>query len=332
MRIESSVTSLSWIPSEAVQGMTKLPFELGVAHYDQTPPDLLEDLDALRRADRFRFANELRAWIEVEDGRVVGFGHAGRGHIGATTVHLGPKTVDFAAVAFPDIRPDPEVSEAGIRFVQTAGGRTGAPAPRTVRRPPFVQIAAPLAWATLALTIRVDGTSDWEMVGASPFPRHWIYDHAGALAAKTGMIDFKGWYRTAFGKHSPWGDEDSPALVTVAETALERQLSARLMQAGTKPKVKKLVAGSTLVEQGDPADSLFLLLDGVLAVEVGGEKLAEVGPGAILGERGVLEGRRTATLRAVTPVKVAVAAHDQIDREALAEVSEGHRREEAGPR
>jgi len=312
--------------------MTKLPFDMGVGHYDQTPPDLLEDLDALRRADRFRFANELRAWIEVEDGRVAGFGHAGRGHIGSTTVHLGPKAVEFAAVPFPDLRPDPEVSEGAVRFVQTAGGRTGAPAPRTVRRPPFVQVAAPAAWATLALTIRVDGTSDWEMVGASPFPRHWIYDHAGALAAKTGMIDFKGWYRTAFGKHSPWGDEDSPALVTVAETALERQLSARLMQAGTKPKVKKLAAGSTLVEQGDPADSLFLLLDGVLAVEVGGEKLAEVGPGAILGERGVLEGRRTATLRAVTPAKVAVAAHDQIDREALAEVSEGHRREEAGPR
>ena len=95
MRIESSVTSLSWIPSEAVQGMTKLPFEMGVGHYDQTPPDHLEDLDALRRADRFRFANELRAWIEVEDGRVVGFGHAGRGHIGSTTVHLGPKAVRY---------------------------------------------------------------------------------------------------------------------------------------------------------------------------------------------------------------------------------------------
>ena len=26
---------------------------------------------ALRDADRFRFANELRAWIEVEDGRIV---------------------------------------------------------------------------------------------------------------------------------------------------------------------------------------------------------------------------------------------------------------------
>ncbi len=329
MRIESSVTSLSWIPSEAVKGMTKLPFEMGMAHYDPPPPDVLDDLAELREADRFRFANELRAWVEVEDGRVVAWGHSGGGHIGSTTVRIGPKAVVFPAVAFPDLRPDPEVSPVAVRFVQTAGGRTGVPAPRTVRRPPFVQVAAPLAWSTLALTIRADGSSDWEVVGASPFPRHWIYDHTGALAAKTGMIDFGGWYRTAFGRHTPWGDEDSPALVTVAETALERQLSARIMQPGAKTKVKTVPAGRTLVEQGDPGNSLFLLLDGILEVEVDGENLAEVGPGAILGERAVLEaGTRTATLRAVTPAKVAIARADQIDRAALAEVSRSHRREE----
>src|SRR5581483_3006238 len=74
MRIESSVTSLSWIPSEAIKGMTKMPFEVGVAHYDETPPDVIDDLGALRDADRFRFANQLSAWIEVEDGRITGFG------------------------------------------------------------------------------------------------------------------------------------------------------------------------------------------------------------------------------------------------------------------
>lgn len=329
MRIESSVTSLSWIPSEAVRGITKLPFELGMAHYDAPPPDAIDDLDQLRQADRFRFANELRAWIEVEGDRVVAWGHVRHGHIGSTTVQVGPKAVVFPAVAFPDLQPPPEVSATEVRFVQTAGGRTGVPAPRTVRRPPFVQVAAPLAWSTLALTIRADGSSAYEVVGASPFPRHWIYEHSGALAAKTGMIDFKGWYRRAFGRHSPWGDEDSPALVTVAETALERQMSARIMRAGAKPKVKRVGAGKTLVEQGEPGDALFLLLDGVLAVEVDGQNLAEVGPGAVLGERAVLEGgMRTATLRAVTPAKVAVAMADQVDAEALAEVSRGHRREE----
>ena len=39
MRIEGSVTAISWIPSEAIEGMPKLPFELGVGHYDEPPPD-----------------------------------------------------------------------------------------------------------------------------------------------------------------------------------------------------------------------------------------------------------------------------------------------------
>ena len=65
MRIESSVTAVSWIPSEAVEGLPKIPFTMGVAHYDDPPPDVIEDLDAMREADAFREANELRAFIEV---------------------------------------------------------------------------------------------------------------------------------------------------------------------------------------------------------------------------------------------------------------------------
>ena len=56
MRYESSVTSISWIPSEAIPGITKMPFEVGLTHYDEPPPDQIDDLEALRVADRFRFA------------------------------------------------------------------------------------------------------------------------------------------------------------------------------------------------------------------------------------------------------------------------------------
>jgi CRP-like cAMP-binding protein len=74
---------------------------------------------------------------------------------------------------------------------------------------------------------------------------------------------------------------------------------------------------------------LFLLLDGVLGVKVDGVQVAELGPGAVVGERAGLErGVRTATLWAVTPVTVAVVAPGQLDREALAEVSKGHQRED----
>jgi hypothetical protein len=186
-------------------------------------------------------------------------------------------------------------------------------------------------WTTLALTIRADGTSAFELVGASTFPRHWVYDEEGKLAAKAGLADFQDWYRTAFGKHTPWGKQDSKAYVTAVETALERQLSATIMRGGTKPEIRSVKKGQPLVEQGAPGNELYLLLDGVLDVVVDGEPIAEVGPGAILGERALLEGgARTATLRALTKCRVAVAAGDQVDRTALEELSAGHRREEKG--
>jgi CRP-like cAMP-binding protein len=63
---------------------------------------------------------------------------------------------------------------------------------------------------------------------------------------------------------------------------------------------------------------------------VGGEPVAEIGPGAIVGERALLEGgTRTSTLRAVTAARVAVAKAEDIDRDALAELAEGHRREDS---
>ena len=53
MRIESSVTSISWIPREAVEGLAGVAFDVGLAHYDSPPRPVLEDLDAMRKADRF---------------------------------------------------------------------------------------------------------------------------------------------------------------------------------------------------------------------------------------------------------------------------------------
>jgi hypothetical protein len=129
VRIESSVTAISWIPSEAVEGLPKLPFTMGVAHYDDPPPDVIEDLDALRDADAFREANELRAFLEVgDDGQIADYGHLGRGHIGVTRMKLGPREVSVAAVALPTIQGPPEVGDGWVRFTQTAGGRTGMPA------------------------------------------------------------------------------------------------------------------------------------------------------------------------------------------------------------
>jgi len=330
MRIESSVTAVSWIPSEAVEGLPKIPFTMGVAHYDDPPPDVIEDLDALREADAFREANELRAFVEIEDGKIAGCGHLGRGHLGVTRMKLGPRELSVAAVALPTIQGEPELGEGWVRFTQTAGGRTGMPAPRRVRGKPFFQINSAIAWTTLALTIKADGSSEHELAGASPFPRHWVYDNEGKLVQKSGMIDFDQWYRESYGKNTPWGNEDSPAFVTEIESALERELSRSIMRKGAATKTRRLEPDEVLTEQGQQGDELYLVLDGVLAVEVDGETVAEVGPGAILGERAVVEGgTRTATLRTVTPAKVVGVTADQIEPSALEKLAGTHRREES---
>ena len=135
MRIDSSVTAISWIPSEAIEGMPKIPFELGIGHYDEPPPDRLAevDLERLRDADGFREANYLKAWVEFEDGTATSWGHEGDGLVGATTFRFGPKDVVVPGVAFDVLRPEPEIREDAVRFVQTVGGRAGFPAPRRVR-------------------------------------------------------------------------------------------------------------------------------------------------------------------------------------------------------
>jgi CRP-like cAMP-binding protein len=115
--------------------------------------------------------------------------------------------------------------------------------------------------------------------------------------------------------------------VTAVETALERTLSAQIMQGGSKPKIRKVKAGTQLVTQGEAGSEVFLLLDGVLRVEQDGKRLAEYGPGALLGERAHLENSgRTSTLVAVAPCRVAAVEATELDRGALQELSKDHRR------
>jgi CRP-like cAMP-binding protein len=114
------------------------------------------------------------------------------------------------------------------------------------------------------------------------------------------------------------------------ETALERTLSVQLMHGGAKPRISQLRAGARLVSQGEPGSEIYLVLDGVIRAERDGTRLAEYGPGAMLGERAQLEGGiRTSTLVAVTPCRVASVDVGRFDSAALTELATGHRHEDS---
>jgi Cyclic nucleotide-binding domain len=320
VRIESSVTAVSWVPADCVEGGQRLQFHVGAAQYDDPPPIHLHDLEALLDAGRVRLANRLEGYLEVDEGRIVAAGQSGRGSVGGAREAAGAAQVGFAAVPLPDLRPEPETGDGWVRFTQTAGGLLSVGMPYRQGADDATRLAAPAAWTTLTLTLHADGRSDLALTGASPFPRHWVYDHDGRLVATSGVVDFTGWQADAWDPFTPWGGRDAPVRATAIETALERELSQVIV--GAAPHWIRLRKGATLVTQGDPGHDLYLLFDGILAVEIDGVTVAELGPGAVVGEVALLErGRRTATLRAVTGCRVAAVPGDRIDRAVLAELA-----------
>ena len=315
MRIDASATAITWLPFAALDGIPLIPLELAVAHYDEPPPETVPDIDELRRQDAFREANELRAWIEVDGSAILGYGQSGRSLIGDAP-EFGAQQVSFPAVEFPVIQPEPEVGDGWVRFTQTVGGRIGLPAPRPVAGRSYFHVGAVSAWTTLELLMRADGTTETRLVAASPFPRHSLY------AADRRLVDVFGAVEFELGEGTPWGDEATPAFAAAVESELQRRLATSILRDGAKLVRRRVARGETLVEQGQTGDDLFVLLDGVFDVEIDGEVVAQVGSGAILGERAVLgDGRRTASLRAVRSSRVAVIGSAEISRPHLAEIS-----------
>ena len=330
MRFERSVTSISWLPSRAVQGVISLPFELGVTRYDPPPPDRIDDLEKMAEQGAFRFANHLNAFIEVEGGQAVRWGHLGKGMISGSEVHFGPARLRFTPVLYPVLRPEPTSEGGGVTFVQTVGGRTSLPSPRRIAGSNRVRLVAPPVWTTLTLTIFPDGTCTHSMIGASAIPRHWVYNEEQRLVEKSAIMDFADWYGSPE-ESTPWGGPDSPVMVVEVESDCERRLSGLIMKDRHVAR-RSLQEGETLVSQGQQGTEIFLLLDGLLVVEIDGVEVAEVGPGAVVGEQAALgSGLRTATLRAATKARVAVIPSDNLDHADMEALGLGRRREADQP-
>ena len=326
MRIESRVFSLSWVPSDVVAGLARLPLAISIAHADPVPPERVANPHALVGADQVRQVNELRAWAEIdEQGLLADFGYdissPGFSDPGWAQFIWNP-----ASFEFPVLQHEPQVEGDAVTFVQSGGARLGGSVPHRVLGKPFLRFAAPVAWTTLALTISGDGSSRGELVGASSFPRHWVYGADGTLQAKSAEADYGQWLEEASPEHTPWGAEDSEQFVTIAESALERHLAVRIM--ASKPEVQTVPEGTVLVRRGEQDDTIFLVLDGVLDVDVGGQTVAEVGPGAIVGERASLEGRRSATLRARTTCRVVALDPSALSDAEREQIAAGHRHED----
>ena len=227
MKIESRVVAVSWIPSEAVKGAMKAPFELGIAHYDEPLPDVLGDLDDWRKRDMFRVANDLRAWIGVDDdGKITGHGYSagGRDRLDDDGPRLGQRHLPGGRRT-PPCSPSPRWATAGCGSSRPPAAAPacrrpgGSPSRRSssTTHPPRGRRCRSRSTPTVGRSSTSSAPARSRATGSTAPTASW--------PLKSGMVDFKDWYRHAFGDFSPWGGEDSPALVAEVESAMERQLS-----------------------------------------------------------------------------------------------------------
>jgi hypothetical protein len=304
-----------------LEGVFEVPFGRGIAHYDQPPPDNSPDVDALLDADAIRFANQVRAWIEVQDGRICDHGMTGGGRLGSTTVRLRKRGHTFAGVALPDLVGEPEVLADRVRFRQTCGGHTGAPLPRAIPHPPFVRIAAPLAWSTILLTLFADGTSESEIADASAFPRHYLYDSAGRLTHKSALIRYKDWLHRSEQQRSPWAGVHEPVPTAQVKQHAERSLADTLL-VSARYEQYHLPAGAMLGSHPIREDQVAVLLDGLMVVLIDDEPAVEIGPGSIFDpSTRIAESKQHAKIRAQTAARFALLSRSDVDTDALHEVA-----------
>jgi len=77
---------------------------------------------------------------------------------------------------------------------------------------------------------------------------------------------------------------------------------ARISAAGTAVKVP---SGWSPIWEKTPADKAYILLEGTASVRRGGEKIARLGPGDIMGEAAIVnQSLRTASIVALTPLEM----------------------------
>ena len=92
---------------------------------------------------------------------------------------------------------------------------------------------------------------------------------------------------------------------------------ARISAAGTAVKVPE---GWSPIWEKTPADKAYILLEGTASVRRGGEEIARLGPGDIMGEAAIVNhSLRTASIVALTPLEM-IHFTDEAVRRLCAEI------------
>ena len=79
--------------------------------------------------------------------------------------------------------------------------------------------------------------------------------------------------------------------------------------------VDEFVDGNTVIKEGSYSNHFYVIVEGTAKVERGDEKLADLGPGDVFGEQGLLEKDvRSATVKAAGDLRVIKIEHWELSR------------------
>ncbi len=77
-----------------------------------------------------------------------------------------------------------------------------------------------------------------------------------------------------------------------------------LSKVATFASLESVAEGKTIIREGGYSNDFYVIEDGTVKVEREGEHLADLGPGDVFGEQGLLEKQeRSATVTATSPVR-----------------------------
>lgn len=88
-----------------------------------------------------------------------------------------------------------------------------------------------------------------------------------------------------------------------------------LKQVATFATAEEFPEGTEIVKEGGYSNDFFAIEDGSAKVESDGKKLADLGPGDVFGEQGLLENQeRSASVIATSQIKVIKIEHWELSR------------------
>jgi CRP-like cAMP-binding protein len=88
-----------------------------------------------------------------------------------------------------------------------------------------------------------------------------------------------------------------------------------LKKVATFATLESAVEGKTIIREGGFSNDFYIIEDGTVKVEREGEEVANLGPGDVFGEQGLLEKQvRSATVTATSPVRLIKIEHWELSR------------------